>query len=164
MKNYQIEGKDGKLYWVHRAVSTSVFLFAMIDGAMHILAAKRGSGASDHQGLWNVPCGYLDFDETLDQCAVRELREETSFILEPEDLVPFDVTDSPTAFKQNISHKFCAVLDEGVDLTVAPGTEGEPNEVEEVKWIPVNEISQYEWAFDHEDYIRRLVSIIELSV
>jgi len=128
---------------------------------MHVLVAKRGSGASDHQGLWNCPCGYLDFDETLDQCAARELREETTFVLEPEDLMPFDVTDDPANFKQNISHKFCAFLDEGVDLTVAPGTEGEPNEVEEVKWIPIEDVNQYEWAFNHDEFIGRLYAIMQ---
>jgi len=28
-------------------------------------------------GLWSFPCGFAEVDETLEQCAVRETREET---------------------------------------------------------------------------------------
>lgn len=28
-------------------------------------------------GLWSFPCGFAEVDETLEQCAIRETREET---------------------------------------------------------------------------------------
>ena len=38
-------------------------------------------GAADGQGLWCCPCGYLDFDETLEECVIREIKEETGLTI-----------------------------------------------------------------------------------
>jgi 8-oxo-dGTP pyrophosphatase MutT (NUDIX family) len=39
---------------------------------------------------------------------------------------------------------------------VKPGSlGGEENEVDEIKWIPLDEINNYEWAFSHADLIRK---------
>jgi ADP-ribose pyrophosphatase YjhB (NUDIX family) len=49
---------------------------ALIDGKK-ILLIKRG-----HQpflGYWALPGGYLDWDETTEECALRELKEETGY-------------------------------------------------------------------------------------
>lgn len=159
MKNYQIKGEDGKMYWIHRAIGVSVFVFREDhERNRYILAGKRGTGMEDHQGLWNAICGYLDFDETLKEAAVREVKEETNLIIFPEDLVEFEINDSPSAFKQNVSHRFFTVLfDEFDDINISIGTEGEVNEVAEVKWIPLDEIDNYEWAFEHLSTIHSLI-------
>ena len=71
--------KNGKfLGWFSRSMATAIFVFARNkDGVLHVLASERGKGAADFQGCWNCPCGYLDFNETTKQCAIRELEEET---------------------------------------------------------------------------------------
>jgi ADP-ribose pyrophosphatase YjhB (NUDIX family) len=37
----------------------------------------------DRKGLWTLPGGYAQHDETLDQAALRELREEAGLDGEP---------------------------------------------------------------------------------
>lgn len=46
-----------------------------------ILVAKKAYGAT--KGLWTLPSGFVNCDETVDQAAVREVKEETGLDAEP---------------------------------------------------------------------------------
>jgi ADP-ribose pyrophosphatase YjhB (NUDIX family) len=50
-----------------------------------ILAVKKSYGAT--KGLWTLPGGFVNADETIDMAAVREVREETGIIAEPEGII-----------------------------------------------------------------------------
>jgi ADP-ribose pyrophosphatase YjhB (NUDIX family) len=45
-----------------------------------ILLARRG--IEPRKGFWNLPCGFLENEETIEQGAVREVLEETGVQLE----------------------------------------------------------------------------------
>ncbi|MFN8472855.1 MAG: NUDIX domain-containing protein [Anaerolineae bacterium] len=49
-----------------------------------ILLARRTQNPG--RGLWNIPSGYTDWDERVDEAAVRELAEETGLQVEVTDL------------------------------------------------------------------------------
>ena len=57
------------------AASVDVVVSRMIDGDEHILLIHRKN--DPYQGSWALPGGFLDMDETLEQAAARELKEET---------------------------------------------------------------------------------------
>lgn len=59
----------------HPAVTTDVVVFSIRDARLRLLLIKRG--AAPCQGMWALPGGFLGIDEDLEQCALRELREET---------------------------------------------------------------------------------------
>jgi ADP-ribose pyrophosphatase YjhB (NUDIX family) len=40
-----------------------------------ILLARRG--IEPRKGFWNLPCGFLELNETVEEGAVREVKEET---------------------------------------------------------------------------------------
>lgn len=159
MKNYQIEGKDGKMYWVHRSIAIIAVVFREdLDNHWSILANKRGKGTPDFQGLWNCPCGYLDFDETLKEACSREVEEECGLKIESAEFELVGINDSVKANLQNVSIRYFTVLRDNLNNTeISIGTTGEPDEVEEVKWIPVDDIDQYEWAFGHGDILKDLI-------
>lgn len=161
MKNFPIE-YEGKTYWISRSVAVSGFIFCLIDKKLYILISKRGSGTPNYQGYWNCPCGYLDYNETTAEACSREIAEETNLNVNPKNLFLFDFTDKPEdSESQNITFNywtFSSIYYSG--QTIYPkGTE--PNEVEDVKWISIDELDNYEFAFNHK---RKICQIIEFNL
>jgi len=72
---------DGQTIWISRSVACVGVVMTKWNGEWYILFSKRGTGAADHQGYWNLPCGYLDYDETLTECVIREIYEESGLFL-----------------------------------------------------------------------------------
>jgi 8-oxo-dGTP diphosphatase len=60
-----------------------------------IVLIKRGK--APHYGRWMIPGGSLEWGETLEQAAVREVREETGLDIEIETFVDFFQAISPEA-------------------------------------------------------------------
>lgn len=59
----------------HPAVTTDSVVFGFDGRTLHILLIERA--IEPHKGMWALPGGFMKMDETTDQCAMRELREET---------------------------------------------------------------------------------------
>ena len=78
MKNFEIE-HEGKKYWVSRSMAAVVYVFAFIGKDVYVLANKRGPGLPTNVGKWNCPSGSLDFNETLEECGIREVVAETGY-------------------------------------------------------------------------------------
>ena len=59
-------------YW-HPSVTTDIVLLSLRQKKLSVLLVKR----LDHEDGWALPGGFLEKGEDLDQCARRELKEET---------------------------------------------------------------------------------------
>ena len=46
-----------------------------------VLLVERGK--APHNGLWGLPGGVVEVGETLEEAVVREVREETSLVVNP---------------------------------------------------------------------------------
>jgi 8-oxo-dGTP diphosphatase len=57
------------------AVTVDVVVFTMSQGLLHVLLVCRGE--APFEGMWGIPGGFKRPEETLDEAARRELREET---------------------------------------------------------------------------------------
>lgn len=156
MNNFPVE-HEGKTYWVSRSMAVACFVFAPIGGRWCVLANQRGEGTPDFQGYWNAPCGYLDYNETTKQAAIREVYEETGVKLLDAEFWGYD--DSPKANRQNVTFRFYSIVHDVQPSTTSLSTEalgGEENEVESVSWIPVGNIKDFEWAFGHDHLINEI--------
>lgn len=144
MKNFPII-KDGKEYWVSRSIAVVTYVFAIINGVTHVLANKRGSGLPNNVGKWNAPSGFLDYGETLEQCAKREIFEETGIVIKDSDaLTCFEIDSSPSREKEVVLVRYTHLY-KG-DTNSLTNEFSEANEVDEIKWIPISEIGNYEWV------------------
>lgn len=150
---------DGKTYWISRSVAVVGFVFARVNKQLCILANKRGEGTPDFQGKWNVPCGYLDYDETGEEGCVREIFEETGVKLNPTDMKFIQVnTDPVNSNRQNVSLRYRTYLSEEFAKNITfTNKNSESNEVDDIRWIPIRDIDNYEWAFNHNELIKNMM-------
>ena len=115
------------------------------------LAVKEGKvllvlRANDPQkGFWAMPGGYLDWGETVEECALRELNEETGYEGGKASLL--GVYSSPKRDldgRQNVD--CCFVIEVGELVGKAD------DEVVEAAWFEFDELPE-KIAFDHKEMI-----------
>lgn len=58
-----------------------------------ILLVKRGN--EPFKGCWALPGGFMEMDETIEHCAVRELEEETSIVVSMQDIRLIGIYSTP---------------------------------------------------------------------
>ena len=124
-------------FW-HPSVATDVVLFTIREGKLNILLVKRKD-----DGLWAIPGGFLQEGESLNQCAERELKEETGITvpyLEQFENFSNPIRDPRT---QVISVAFIAIHPSG-KLKLRADTD-----VSDVNWFDYEMIP--ELAFDHNE-------------
>jgi 8-oxo-dGTP pyrophosphatase MutT (NUDIX family) len=161
MKNFPIIDKEtGREYWISRSVAVLGIVTATdYNGVEHILAVQRGIGTPDPEfvGAWCLPCGYLDFDETCKEAVSREVKEETGIDISPDKFELVYINDDPKSDKrQNITLRFKAELIEYANDVKLTDKFSETNEVMDIKWIPIDWVDNYKWAFNHEKIIKGL--------
>ncbi|MFQ6101146.1 MAG: NUDIX domain-containing protein [Anaerolineae bacterium] len=59
----------------HPSVTVDVIIFTLRENALHVLLIKRKH--PPFEGMWAIPGGFVDIDESLEEAALRELEEET---------------------------------------------------------------------------------------
>lgn len=146
--------------WFSRSMAVSGFVFAQDkDDRWYVLATQRGQGAADYQGCWCCPCGYLDFHETTTEAIQREIWEECGLMISPEGLHFCGYEDNPSENHQNVTFRFFhRIYRKTLDEIETTTKYNEPDEVEQIQWIPLDipKLSQYTWAFGHDEIIKRL--------
>jgi 8-oxo-dGTP diphosphatase len=73
------------------AVTVDVVVLTVLDDRLQVLLVRRA--ADPYAGAWALPGGFKRPDETLDEAAARELREETGFVVDR--LVQFGAYGDP---------------------------------------------------------------------
>jgi ADP-ribose pyrophosphatase YjhB (NUDIX family) len=148
--NKQIKDETGKTYWISRSVVTIFF----VKCRGKFLVVKRGPYVTQ-TGKWCLPCGYLDWNETLSEGAVREVYEESGLDLgiyvDVSNLQPFRISSDPKSTKmQNISFEF--MVDLG-DIDFPETKIIDPNETLDIAWVGIDDLYKYKFTFNHDDKI-----------
>ena len=149
--------KNGNfLGWFSRSMATAIFVYCKDkDNNLYILASERGKGAADFKGYWNCPCGYLEFGMTLLENAITECLQETGILVSADEVEFMDFNDSITSNHQNVTFFYRLVVkNKTIDDFNFSHKYMEKNEVGEIKWIPLSEIDNYQWAFGHDNLIK----------
>lgn len=66
-----IFGREGK----RPTVACDLVIFSGSGDDLKVLLVKRGK--DPFKGMWALPGGFMEWDESCEQCAARELEEET---------------------------------------------------------------------------------------
>lgn len=159
MRNFPVN-INGKEYWVSRSLAVAIFVYNPITKS--ILAVKRGKGCPDNVSKWCCPCGYLDYDETLKDAAYRELHEETGLVRDDVAEITIDhIDDSLNSNRQNVTIIYKTIFYNLTDNLTKEFSE--PDEIDDIKWISIENIDDYDWAFNHNIIINNLFGINKQS-
>ncbi len=161
---------NGNIIWESRSVALNTVIIA-IDSKKepHVLISKRGIGTPDFQGYWNIPAGYLDRNETCSEGAVREVWEETNInvysIIDETNVIHENIFEEWSTNseirnnRQNVSFRFGIYfeMEDFINKIELSDKNSEPNEIGEIKWIPLSTIDNYKFAFRHDELIKEFV-------
>jgi len=157
--NKSYETLDG-IKWDSRAVAVVAHVWFIKNGEPFVLLGKR-SNIVDNPNKWNIPCGYLDWNENLQEAMFREVWEETGLdlsiyhgsIVYCKYLQPWLVYAEPDDNKQNVAIHLGVVVDLLDDkLPELSLNNMENNESSGAYWIhyySALQIPENEWAFNH---------------
>ena len=145
---YTCTGKP-KTVFSGRFCAVAGFVYAIVNGKYSILANLRGPGTPDYQGCWNAVCGFLERYENSKEGIAREILEECGFQIDTDDLKVIHIETEPEECNNgNVTIRHHAFLGKIIPHYVKREG-GEENEVDNIKWIPLDEIDNYKWAFNH---------------
>jgi 8-oxo-dGTP diphosphatase len=121
------------------ALTVDAVVFGSSPDGLHVLLIRRA--APPFEGTWALPGGFLELDETLEQAALRELREETGVQLtRMEQLRVFDAVDRDPR-ERVISVAYMAQVD------VAAHPARGDDDASEAQWFALEALPPL--AFDH---------------
>ena len=133
----------------------------------YVLIAERGKGSADYSGFWNLPCGYLDWNETGYEGVIREVYEETGFYIPDAKQIikenlnqPFFVNTDPKENRQNVSLSY-GIYFKSDELPELSKEHNEPDEVGDLGWVKISDLNNYKFAFEHQDRIKMYYSLIK---
>jgi 8-oxo-dGTP diphosphatase len=141
--------KEEKKYcyrYPHPAVTTDCVIFGFDSTNLKVLLVKRG--VEPYSGCWALPGGFLKEDETIEECAARELLEETN--LKTELLQQFGVFSKPDRDPRErvMTVAFLALV------KYVPTIKG-GDDAKEARWFDLDAMP--ELAFDHKDIFRAAI-------
>ena len=126
----------------HPAVTTDCVIFGFDGSELQVLLIERG--IEPFKGKWAFPGGFLNMDETAQEGALRELKEETG--LENAYIEQFNTYSDPGRDPRErvitIAHYALVRIQE-----VKGG-----DDAAKAQWFPIDKVPQL--AFDHDKILR----------
>mgnify|MGYP000975596594 CR=1 FL=1 len=139
------DGYDARDYPAF-AVTVDIVILTMHAGRLHVLLVRRD--ADPYAGAWALPGGFKRPDESLDQAAIRELREETA-VVAPKHLTQFGAYGDPGRDPRSnvVTVAYLAVTPD-VGAIVAG------SDADDARLWPVAEaVADLDLAFDHRQIL-----------
>ena len=120
---------------------------AVVNLRGEVLLVRRGN--EPFRGCWALPGGFMEMDETIEHCAVRELMEETGIAVAEEELQLIGVFSDPGRDPRGRTVTAAYAVRLSADVTPAAG-----DDAAEVRWWPLDKLPPL--AFDHD----RIISVV----
>ena len=153
--------------WDSRACAVVCHVWFIKNGEPFVLIGKRGPG-SDYPDKWNIPCGYLDWNENLNEAMFREVWEETGLdlskfygpIVYAKYKQPWMVYSEPSENHQNVAMHMGIVVDlideELPTLSLDNMEEEESTGCFWMHYDTASEIKREDWAFNHKTRLQEM--------
>ena len=133
-------------YKYSRPAVTADCIVITREATPEVLLIQRG--IDPYKGRWAFPGGFMNMDETTEQCAIRELEEETGLrVLDVHQIGAYSKVDRDPRGR-TITVAYLAIIDEPIAVT------GQ-DDAAKAEWFPIDALPPL--AFDHEDIIRDVI-------
>ena len=107
------------------------------------------------KGCWAFPGGFMNMDETTEQCAVRELEEETGLVVSDlQQIGAYSKVDRDPRGR-TITVAYLVFVDCPVAVT------GQ-DDAAKAQWFPIDALPPL--AFDHDDIMRDAMALFQTIV
>lgn len=135
-KIYFPPGKNEKCPHCGKYNNRSVTVDAVIVQNERLLLIRRG--VQPFKGFWALPGGHVDWNETVEQAVIREIREEVKVVIEK--LTLLGVYSSPERHpEQSVAISYVALI---------KGFPSAGSDAEAVRFFPLDKLPD-QLAFDH---------------
>ncbi|WP_292271386.1 NUDIX hydrolase [Butyricimonas sp.] len=136
------------------AVTTDCVIFGFDGQKLQVLLIERGG--EPFKGRWAFPGGFLNMDETVEECAARELEEETGMKdVFADQFHAFSAIDRDPRGR-TITVAFYALVDpRGMKVS------GQ-DDAADARWYDILEMPSL--AFDHEDMFWKALQQLKVKV
>ena len=111
-----------------------------------ILLIRRGN--EPYRGCWALPGGFMEMDETIEHCAVRELHEETGINVGEEQLHLIGIFSRLGRDPRGRTVTAAYRIDLPTNTDAQSG-----DDAAEARWFPLSELPPL--AFDHAEIIAK---------
>ena len=141
-KTAGVEVMNGYWYkYPHAAITTDCVIFGYEKNKLYVLLIERG--IEPFKGSWAFPGGFMRMDESADECARRELLEETGFKTSfIEQFHTFTSIDRDPR-ERVITISYFALVQK---TDVIGG-----DDAADARWFPINDLPNL--AFDHQEIL-----------
>ena len=114
-----------------------------------VLLIQRGN--EPFKGQWAFPGGFMNMDETTEQCAIRELKEETGLkVTEIQQIGAYSKVDRDPRGR-TVTVAYLAIIDKA---EVVQGLD----DAAKAQWFSLSSLPKL--AFDHEDIMNDVIKKI----
>jgi len=165
-ENECVKTEDGRTIWLSRSCAVAITTIWSWDKRIEnpqVLLVKRAENVDNEPGRWCLPCGYLDYNETLYEAAIRELYEETGVylpLISPHpatgDKQPWMIHSGTDDSLSNVTSHFGFVMTEGL---IKPEFKVHEKEIEQADLIFVYKLDEYDIAFNHRERIYQFLDL-----
>lgn len=129
------------------AVTTDCVVFTK-EEEPKVLLIQRGN--EPYKGCWAFPGGFMDMEETAEECAVRELKEETGLTVKQiQQIGAYSKVDRDPRGR-TISIAYLAIVD-------APTAVSGMDDAAKAAWFPLSSLPDL--AFDHQDIMADAIAL-----
>lgn len=113
-----------------------------------VLLIQRGD--EPYKGCWAFPGGFMNMDETTEQCAIRELEEETGLkVNEIHQVGAYSKVDRDPRGR-TVTVAYLAVIDKPMPVVGL-------DDATKAEWWPLSALPQL--AFDHDEIMKDAVEL-----
>lgn len=129
------------------AVTTDCVVFTK-EEEPKVLLIQRGN--EPYKGYWAFPGGFMNMEETAEECAVRELKEETGLTVKQiQQIGAYSKVDRDPRGR-TISIAYLAIVD-------APAAVSGMDDAAKAAWFPLTSLPNL--AFDHQDIMTDAIAL-----